>query len=448
VSISRLPKIGFLLKTYPKVSETFILGEILGLEKAGLSLHIFSLQRPTDAVFHSATAAVRAPVDYVPAPSLRRVLALLGEHLSLACASPQRYVSALRFARRREEGGRLGHFLQAASLAAAVRKAGVTHLHAHFASEPTGVAELAGKFCGASYSISAHAKDIYLSSAKVLRRKLAGAEFTLTCTDYNRRYLESIAGADARVLRMYHGVDIERFAPTRAPDSTRSQPPLILSVGRLREKKGFPTLIEACARLVDQGVRFKCQIVGYGPDAAKLQGMIETMGLTHIVELVGKLTHEELIERYRVATAFVLPCQIGADGDRDGIPNVLLEAMAMEIPVVSTDVSGIPEVVEHGVNGMIVPPEDACALAASIATLIGDCELRARLGQAGRAIVARRFSNEANLTLVRDLLLRAARREPASSTTKASVQLAASGVRADHIGKPSTVATDVRLIEP
>lgn len=403
------PRIGVLLKTYPKISETFILGEILGLEQLGLPLHILSLQRPTDSIAHDTNAAVRAPVSYVLAPSIRRSLQVLGEQARLLVSNPRRYLGTLAFALGRQESSRAKHFLQAGTLALAARKAGLDHIYAHFASEPAGVAELAQRLTGIGYSISAHAKDIYLSPPEVLRRKLASAAFAVTCTEYNRRHLAALAG-DGKVHRMYHGIDVGRFSPAGTP--RRSDPPLILSVGRLREKKGFPTLIEACALLARRGVRFQCRIVGYGPDADMLTALIEAKGLTQTVVLAGKLAHEQLIELYRAATLFALPCRIGDDGDRDGIPNVLLEAMATELPVVSTHISGIPELVEHDRNGLLVPPDDPAALADAMSRLILDKDLGARLGQAGRVVVAQRFSNAANLALLRSLLLQATGRAP------------------------------------
>jgi glycosyltransferase involved in cell wall biosynthesis len=408
MNLAQAGRIGFLVKTYPKVSETFILGEILGLESEAVPLHIFSLQRPTDQVFHSATQTVRAPVSYILAPAWSRTLALLREQAVLFFSGPRRYLSALVLALRHGENSKVKTFLHAGSLAAQAREANVSHFHAHFASEPASVAELAHRLTGITFSISAHAKDIYLSSAAALRRKLHAAAFTVTCTEYNRRHLSMVAGAGARVLRMYHGIDTAHFhTPSKALDSPRVEPPLILSVGRLREKKGFPTLLAACQQLAASGVRFQCQIVGYGPDAAALQSRIESLGLRDFVKLAGKLTHDQLIERYRAATLFVLPCQIAADGDRDGIPNVLLEAMSMQLPVVSTDVSGIPEVVHHEHNGLLIAPEDPAALAAAINRLLADAKLRAQLGATARQTVRAQFANGANLKLLRDLLLEA-----------------------------------------
>jgi glycosyltransferase involved in cell wall biosynthesis len=398
--------IGFLVKTYPKISETFILEELLGLERHGLRLHIFSMRQPTDRVCHAANRAVRAPVTYLPSPGVSNALPGVRVHVALMVKRPWRYLQALLFVLRREESGRMHAFFQAGYLAQRLAKAGIRHLHAHFASDPAGVAELVSKLAGISYSISAHAKDIYLSSPASLRRKMSGARFTVTCTEYNRTYLAGIATPEATVLRMYHGIDLDRFQ--RGPVAVRSVgAPQVLSVGRLREKKGFATLIEACRLLRDAGTAVRCKVVGYGEGHDGLATLISRHGLQDAVELVGTTTQDELIDLYRKAAVFALPCQVASDGDRDGIPNVLLEAMAMELAVVSTNVSGIPEVIQNGVNGLLVRPADPVALAAAIGRALDDSSLRRRLGEAGRHTVATMFCTDDNLQTVRRLLLAA-----------------------------------------
>jgi glycosyltransferase involved in cell wall biosynthesis len=398
--------IGLLVKTYPKLSETFILEEILGLEAHGLPLHIFSLQRPTDAIAHAASRRVQAPVSYLPPERPSAVVSLIKAHIALLSKSPRRYLETLLFGIRLQERNRTRAFVQAVCLAHELTRIGVLHLHVHFASEPAGVAELVSRLTGISYSISAHAKDIYLSSPDSLRRKLRQARFTVTCTEYNRIHLSRLAGPGTTVLRMYHGVDPRRFHRRPVTDCS-SEVPLLLSVGRLREKKGFAILIEACRLLRDTGTAIRCQIVGYGEQHDQLQSLIARHALHASVRLAGKMAHEQLIELYREAAVFALPCQIASDGDRDGIPNVVLEALAMEIAVVSTNVSGIPEVIEHGVNGLLVEPGDANALAGAIRLVLEEPELRKRLGAAGRRTIVDRFCNETNLGTVRDLLLAA-----------------------------------------
>jgi glycosyltransferase involved in cell wall biosynthesis len=396
--------IGLVVKTFPKLSETFILGEILGLERMGLALEIFSLRRPGEALRHGEVSQVRARVRYLSDDAPPGTVRLARDHAAAALRHPLRYLRGLGSAFRRKGTG-WSVFVQAVTLARMARRAGVTHLHAHFASESASVAELAAQFAEITYSISAHAKDIYTTSAPSLRRKLRGARFTVTCTECNRAHLGALAGPDAQVFRMYHGIDLERFSPGHRPPAN---PPLLLSVGRLREKKGFATLIRACALLRDRDVPFRCEIVGYGEDRLKLQGLIRGLAVEDRVVLAGTMNHEQLIHRYRDATLFALPCEITPDGDRDGIPNVLLEAMATELPVVATTVSGIPEVVVHEDNGLLVPPQDAFALAGAMQRLIADASLRARLGAGGRRTVARLFRNEDNLKLVYGLLSRAA----------------------------------------
>ena len=398
--------VGLLVKTYPKISETFILEEILGLERHGLQLHVFSLRRPSDAISHTATTAVRAPVTYLTPGGVLDVTLMIAAHVALIVKSPWRYLKALLFLLRREEPKRTRALWRAGYLANQLSKAGIAHLHAHFASDPAGVAELVSKLARISYSISAHAKDIYLSPPGSLRRKIKGARFTVTCTEYNRKQLADIAGPEATVVRMYHGIDLSRFRAARASE-TEAQRPLVLGVGRLREKKGFAVLIEACRILRGAGTAMQCQIVGYGDEHHRLKSLISRHALEDTVQLVGKMTHDELLELYRQTAVFALPCQVASDGDRDGMPNVLLEALEMEIPVISTSVSGIPEVIRDGVNGLMIAPHDAQALADAIRRLLDSPALRKRLGAAGRRTVATQFRNDANLETVRDLLLAA-----------------------------------------
>ncbi len=388
---------GLLVKTWPKLSETFILEEVLGLERAGTPLQIYALQPPTDDIAHDAISRVRAPAFHIPAPALRTAPALLFAHGRLALRRPLRYLSALCAALRRDA---LGDFARGGWLADHLRRHGITHVHAHFISAPADVAEQAGAL-GVSFSISAHAKDIYLSDPQDLARKLRAARFTVTCTEYNRKTLAALA-PEAPLHRMYHGVDAERFSPLlrRGAEAT----PLILAVGRLKEKKGFDTLIEACRHLHANGRRFRCEIVGYGDQEAALRQQISQAGLGDHVQLAGKLAREDVIARYARASVFVQPSRIGADGDRDGIPNVLLEAMAMGVPVISTPVSGIPEVVGHERTGLLVPPDQPPELARAIARVLDDPRLAEALACAGRDAVTTHFDNDRNLALLRGFL--------------------------------------------
>jgi len=392
--------IGLLVKMFPKLSETFVLEEVLGLERLGVPLRLYTLAAPSDDVAHPAVAQVRAPVVQVPVSLRADAGRLAWRHLRLLAQGPWRYVAALRAAAARGRQG-LRDFARAGWLAGQMHHDGVAHLHTHFISSPADVAELVSAMSGVPFSISAHAKDIYLARSTDLRRKMNAARFTVTCTEFNCRTLRR-AAPQASVHRMYHGIDAGVFHPSRR--AVPSLVPLLLSVGRLREKKGLDTLIEACRLLNGRGVPFRCEIVGYGEEQERLAALIEAHRLGDQVQLIGKLTREQVIERYARAAVYVQPSRVAADGDRDGIPNVLLEAMAMGVPVVATRISGIPEVVQHHHNGLLVAAEDPAAMADAVQLLIDAPALGAQLGREARRTVTTNFDNDHNLRVVLGLL--------------------------------------------
>jgi glycosyltransferase involved in cell wall biosynthesis len=397
--------VGYLLKTYPKLSETFILNEILELERQGVSLHLFSLRKPTDEKNHPDVDKVKASVTYIPTLlpdfNFQDLIILLKSHWQLLSQSPGKYWQALQFHWQRPEKKRWHEFLQAGYLAATMQNLGLSHLQAHFANVPTATTEIAKIFGAFSYNIFAHAKDIYLTEVEILDRRISSAEFVLTCTGFNHRYLQSVSQSNTPIYLSYHGIDLTRFTSAFAKHKTEI--PLILSVGRYCEKKGFPYLIEACRQLKQQGHKFQCDIVGYGPLQAELEQLIADLDVADVVSLAGKMTQDELVKVYQRASIFVLPCQVMENGDRDGIPNVLLEAMAMEIPVVSTDISGIGELVESGENGFLVPEKNPPALADALEKLLTQPELSAQFGKAGRQRVLQQFSLERNVSEIREL---------------------------------------------
>jgi len=292
-------------------------------------------------------------------------------------------------------------FLQATALADRLRRTpDVRHLHAHFCHGTATVAWLASMISRIPFSFTAHARDLYqpsLNPGGLLRRKIAAARFAVTCTEANRRYLAAIA-AGVPVHCVYHGLnaDLARLlaaapgAPTARDQSIRA-----LGVGRLVPKKGFDVLVEACALVRAQGVAVKATIVGdQGAHEAEVRRRITARGLADAVQLAGPLGQAALLDEYLRATVFCLPCRVAEDGDRDGIPNVLIEAMACGLPVVTTAVSGIPELVVDGVNGLLVPPEDPAALAEAMVRLHRDPDLARRLGGAAEAAVRQRFDGE------------------------------------------------------
>jgi glycosyltransferase involved in cell wall biosynthesis len=272
----------------------------------------------------------------------------------------------------------------------------VTHIHAHFAHEATRVAMLAARLTGLPFSYTAHARDIYSDDVdhRLLREKTERARFAVTETEFNRAFMRSRIGiaAASKVHVVHNGVDLERFSPGPAPEDE----PLILAVGRLVEKKGFPTLIAACRLLRERGRRFRCEIVGYGELRPRLEADIRAAGLGEVVRLPGMRSQDELPAVYRRAAVFAMPAVIGADGNRDSLPTVLLEALACGVPVVASRVTGIPEIVDDDENGLLVEPGDAEALSRALERLLDDPDLRRRFGEAGRAKAQERFDIETN----------------------------------------------------
>ena len=255
---------------------------------------------------------------------------------------------------------------------------------------------MVGRLLDKPYSLSIHAgHDIFVNPI-LLAEKILGARYVATCTAYNKTYLENFIGQnlDYKVSHIRHGLDLTKYQPQPLISSGR---PKILSVGRLSEKKGFVNLIRSCRILKDQGYDFTCYIVGEGPQGPELTDLIKQLSLEDTVILLGTLSHEEVIENYKQATLFVLPCIKSKDGDMDGIPNVLAEAMAMQLPVVSTDLYGVSELVDDQVNGLLTPPEDDDALAAAMARLLEDPALRKKLAQNGRRTIINKFDVNHNV---------------------------------------------------
>lgn len=395
------PKIAYLIKCFPRLSETFILHEVLELERQGLPLRIFSLLEPAGKV-NKAVQDVQAPVMYVPHGFPSGMLILFAAAARRFLKHPWTFLCiCLAAIVRFHHPATPRHLFYAAYLATRLEQEGITHLHAHYANTPATVALLAHQFTGIPYSFTAHAKDIYLSRKQSLAYKMKQARFIVTCTGYNQRHLASLTGqrGDVAIHRIYHGLNLRVFPPYASTALDALEPlarPLILSVARLVEKKGLLYLLQACRILKDQGYDFTCRIVGEGPLRLALEQHIRDLALADQVELCGAETHERVIAMYQQATLVALPCIIGEDGDRDGIPNVLVESLYMGAPVVSTPVSGIPELIMPEVNGLLVPPRDSAALAVAIARLLDDPRLRYRLATAGRQTVLARFDMASN----------------------------------------------------
>ena len=382
----------YVVSTWPRLSATFVLNEVVAVERSGVSLRIFSIKDPDGEPIHARVAQVRAQVTYL---SLRRHWKpALQANLRLLYRQPGRYcrvfLQALRYRRRVV----LGRFFQAGYLAHELLREPVAHLHAHFTHAPALVAMFTHDLIGIPYTFTAHAKDIYVETpTDLLRAEAQQAQAVITCTEYNRRYLSSQIGptSHGKLHCIYHGLDLSEFKFTW-PRTFDPGLPVILSVARLVEKKGLSDLIVAAGNLQRRGRCFRVEIIGDGPLRGALEAQLGQLGLSDRVMLLGAQTHDMVCFAYRRASVFALPCVVTADGDRDGIPNVLIEAMGSGIPVVSTPVSGIPELIESERDGLLVPPSDPARLADALDRLLAQPELSERLARAARAKIEARFS--------------------------------------------------------
>lgn len=392
--------VGYLLKCFPRLSETFILNEVLELERQGLDVRVYSLNEPQEPVTHRLAARVRSPIEYLPYPLLPALHRYALAHLLLLARHPVGYTLTLFAVLASLDLDLLERFVQAGYLAGLLRRDGVRHLHAGFVHYPGSVAWIVHRITGVTFSLATHAKDMVHSPPRLLQRKLAEAEVVFTCSQFNVPVLEERAGPAGirRLRRIYHGADLERFPFEPGPPL---EPPLILAVGRLVEKKGLDQLIHACRLLADRGRRFQCRIVAGSRDLWDvLSAQILGLDLSEQVVLAGPLDQDEVRRWYRSASVFALPCVVAEDGDRDGIPNVLVEAAATGVPIVTTSVGGIPELVQDGETGLVVPPRDPRALADALERVLDSPELARRLRESARRRVEEHFDLRRNAVLV------------------------------------------------
>jgi glycosyltransferase involved in cell wall biosynthesis len=395
-----------ILKGYPRISETFISNEILLLENLGFAVHLFSMRRPRENFSHESVKKIRAKVNYLPETLIKPLPRLLYHNLLLAAKKPVVYAGALRAGFRRflrtHKSATIKHLFQAGYLAHRFLPAsGVTHLHAHFAHSPTSVAMFTSLLTGLPFSFTAHAKDIYTSDPRQIREKIGLARFVVTCTEYNRKHLRELSdGYATPIHRNYHGIDIKLFFDKNEKPKIPVQPYQILTVARLTAKKGLSTIYKALRILCDQGVSLHHTHIGGGEDREKIISLIKDLDLESLTELLGTQPHQVVLAHYKNADLFVLGCEVAPNGDRDGIPNVLAEGMAMGLPVVVTDISAIPELVQDGKTGLLVPPGQPRQLAEAMLRMLTDGELRSRVIAAGKQRVMREFDNR---QLIREL---------------------------------------------
>jgi glycosyltransferase involved in cell wall biosynthesis len=400
-------QIGYILRSYPRLSQTFILNEILALEQIGVSIQIFALTHPHEKIVQMQVSQVQASVHYLDDSMQARSFGrIVKENVQVARRYFQGYLSSLLYVAAKpaiDQGyaasSRWECFLQAVSLICYLlleeERTGkkLDHLHAHFAHDPALIAYLVHRITGIPFSFTAHARDLYQVSENVLNDRIHQAHAVITCCRANLEYLNRIAPSQqSKFSLVYHGVNLKEFQPALTPGPKAvPNPPLIFSVGRLVEKKGFQDLLHALLVVKGRGQPFCCHIYGDGPLRQSLQEWIDEHGLTDDVMLKGDRMQQELISVFQNATLFLLTPFQTEDGDRDGIPNVLLEAMAVSLPVVTTDVAGIPELVEHNQTGLLYQPHDVEGVASGIIELLNNAEKRRQLSKAASQKVAEQF---------------------------------------------------------
>lgn len=395
--------IAFVLKGYPRLSETFIAQEIEGLERRGLDIRIVSLRRPTERATHPVHGEIAAPVTYLPEYLYREPLRVwrgvrAGQRRGGFARALRTWLKDLA---RDPTPNRARRFGQACVLARELPD-DVEALHAHFLHTPASVARYAAMIRGLPWTCSAHAKDIWTTKAWEKREKLADCKWLVTCSAAARDHLAALA--PLKVELVYHGLDFSRFPspPTRRPmrdGRSKGDPVVVLCVGRAVAKKGLNILIDALARLPGE-LHWRLIHIGGGPLASKLKRQAEARGIASRIDWLGARPHADVLRAYRDADLFVLASRVTGDGDRDGLPNVLLEAQSQALPCIATDVSGIPELIEDGATGVLAPPDDAAALGAAIGDLIGNPEKRLFLGRAGQNRVHSHFSSTDGLDVL------------------------------------------------
>jgi glycosyltransferase involved in cell wall biosynthesis len=413
------------LKGYPRLSETFIAQELLGLERAGLILKIFSMRRPTDRTVHPVHRQIEASVSYLPEYLYQAPLRVL--RALVRCRRLPGFSRALRAwlddLRHDFSPNRFRRFGQAAVLAVEMPDDAVW-LHAHFIHTPAAVTRYASLLTGMRWSCSAHAKDIWTSKNWELRANLASAQWVVTCTGVGREKLLSVAPDPAKVHLIYHGLDLHRFPAMPRPRASRAgreaaDSVRLLTIGRAVGKKGFDVLLQALARLPEK-LHWSLTHIGSGQQLKKLKRMARALGIADRVAWIGAQDQHVVLAAYRTADLFVLPCRIAGNGDRDGLPNVLIEAQSQSLACISTAVSGVPEFIADGETGVLVPPDDPEALATAAARLMMDPALRDRLGAAGQQRVRERFDMNIGLARLVALFERAPQRpEPVAAVQAA-----------------------------
>jgi colanic acid/amylovoran biosynthesis glycosyltransferase len=389
-------EIAYLFERFPSFGQTFCYREVAELERQGTRVHVFAIRRPTNEPAQDWNRELVERVHYLPEE--KALVAEVDRILQSKAVSVETRAAV-------EKWGRQSDFLrlyQAIYVGTRLQQSGLRHVHAHFAGMAARTAYWINRFVGITYSFTAHANDIFAPRdfAVSLRTLMEGAAAVVTVSDYAARLLrDCLPQISSKVHRVYNGVELSRFHPTDFGTGT----PAIISIGRLIEKKGFADLINACALLTSRRRGFTCEIIGEGPLEETLRAQIAAAGLEDRVRLAGAQSQAQVALRLAHATIFVLPCTRDADGGMDNLPTVIMEAMAAGLPVISTPLAGVPEMVEPEVNGELVPERDPKAICAAMERLISDPARARGLGDRGRQIAREKFSIETSARQLREI---------------------------------------------
>ncbi len=386
--------IAYVSHVFPLLTETFVYREVFGLQRQGFHIETYAIWKPDkDKVSQEAQHLVESSSYAFPISWPRFFKA----HLYFLCMHPLKYLGTLLFVLTRKGESlknrrrTLFHFCEAVYMALEMKSQGIRHIHAQFAINAATIALVASRLLDITYSFTAH--NSFFIDRVILKEKVKGAQFIAAISEFTRQFLNDLVpgeNVDEKTHIVHCGLSPDDFAP---PDSKPANDvPVLLFVAQLVERKGTPVLVEACKILTERGAKFKCVIIGDGPQKMLVEQLVERHALQKVIELTGAVFQERLKEYLEQADVFVLPCVTASNNDVDGVPVSLMEAMAMEIATVSTRVSGIPELIQDNVSGLLVPEQDAEALADALQRLLEDDELCLRLGKAGRQKVLREFN--------------------------------------------------------
>lgn len=399
-------RIAYVMSRFPKITETFVFYEILAMDAMGLAVDVYPLLRERQQVSHPEAETWVKRARFQPFISL----SILRAHAHFLRRAPGRYARVLWDVLRQTWGSRnffigaIGIFPKAVRFAYEMKQRRTTHIHAHFATHPTVAAFIAHRLTGLPFSFTAHGSDLHVDR-RMLDIKVQASAFAVTISAYNKEVMVRTCGEHARSkIRIVHcGVDPSVFSPARRRPP--GGPFEIACVASFEEVKGHRYLVAACRLLRERGVEFRCHLIGDGPLRQEVVRWIREAVLESSVVLHGSMARPDVARMLGSVDAAVLASYPTKEGKREGIPVALMEAMASGLPVVSTAISGIPELVESEVTGYLVPPCDAVALADALQALAADGDLRARMGAAGRQKVVQEFDIHANTRRLLDLFV-------------------------------------------